>query len=115
MQAVLVSALLAAASGCAAPSSPSNPLRWRLQVRTAEDWTDLAQLAERASQIAGVPVEPDVSTIAPHWYAITLLCPDRSSCKRASMKLAAQRSLFLELRRDEVRRIPSTPTAETRQ
>jgi hypothetical protein len=115
MQAVLVSALFAVASGCAAPSSSSSPLRWRLQVRTAEDWADPSRLSERASQIAGVPVEPEVSTIAPHWYAITLQCPDRSTCKRASMKLAAERSLFLELRRDEVRRIPSTPSAETRQ
>jgi hypothetical protein len=94
-----------AAAGCASRS----PVEWRLQVRTSTDWSDLGQLAERASQVGGVPVGSDVAAIAPHWYAFTLQCENRGACKRASMKLAAQRDLFVELRRDTTRAGPSRP------
>jgi hypothetical protein len=93
------------AAGCATHA----PVEWRLQVRTATDWPQLDQLAERVEQVGGVPVAGEVSPIAPHWYALTLQCEDRGACKRASMKLAAQRDLFVELRRDATRAVPSRP------
>jgi len=54
---------------------------------------------------------PDVAAIAPRWYALTLQCENRSACKHATMKLAAQPALFVELRRDDTRQLPSSPTA----
>ena len=105
-------AVCSAAALLSACAGTGQPVEWRLQVRTATDWPDLQALAERAAQIAGVPVSPDVAPVAPGWYAITLQCPDRSTCKRASMKLAAQPSLFVELRRDDTRQQPTRPTAQ---
>jgi len=62
--------------------------------------------------MGGVPVSAgDTVAIAPGWYALTLKCEDRAACKHAMMKLAAEPALFLELRRDETRRVPPTPTA----
>ena len=95
----------ALAAGCATHA----PVEWRLQVRTATDWASLDQLAERVVQVGGVPVSGEVAPIAPHWYALTLQCETRGACKRASMKLAAQRDLFVELRRDTTRALPSRP------
>jgi hypothetical protein len=109
----LATSLLAAAwlTGCAT----QQPVEWRLQVRTVTDWPNPQDLGERAAQIAGVPVHPDVPSIAPHWYAITLQCEDRAACKRASMKLAAQPSLFVELRRDDTRSLPQRPNSQNSQ
>lgn len=107
---LVLAALLA---GCA--HSGRGPVEWRLQVRTAAEWPDLAALTDRAAQVAGVPVSSDVNPIAPRWYALTLQCEDRSACKRATMKLAAQPQLFVELRRDEQRSTPSRPLAPTAQ
>jgi hypothetical protein len=91
--------------GCASDA----PVQWRLQVRTTEEWRDTHALAERVEQLGGVPVDPEVAPIAPQWYALTLQCDSRTACKRATMKLAAQRSMFVELRRDVARRTPSRP------
>jgi hypothetical protein len=104
-----VLAALCAASLLAACAS-REPVQWRLQVRTAEDWRDLRALAERVEQLGGVPVRPEVAPIAPQWYAITLQCESRSACRHAAMKLAAQRSMFVELRRDLARQVPSRPS-----
>jgi len=106
-----LSVVLIAALGACAHSR--GPLEWRLQVRTAEEWADLSALTDRAAQVAGVPVRSDVNPIAPRWYALTLECADRSSCKRATMRLAAQPQLFVELRRDEQRPTPLRPSAPT--
>jgi len=85
------------------------PVEWRLQVRTTDEWADLQQLAERVAQIGGVPVKPEVDPIAPRWYALTLQCEDRGACKRATMRLAAQPALFVELRPDRTRQGPARP------
>ena len=110
---LLVSAALAcaAAAWLAACASDSQPVQWRLQVRTAADWPELPALAARVAEVGGVPVRPDVAAIAPRWYALTLQCENRSACKHATMKLAAQPALFVELRRDDTRQLPSSPTA----
>jgi hypothetical protein len=102
---------VAGLAGCAS----HQPVEWRLQVRTVTDWPDPQALTERAEQIAGVPVRPEAAAIAPHWYAITLQCEDRAMCKRASMKLAAQPSLFVELRRDDTRSLPQRPNSQNSQ
>ena len=104
--AALVGPLLLA--GCAS----WQPVDWRLQLRTVDDWPDLQQLADRVAAVAGVPVAPDVAGIAPRWYALTLQCPNRSACKHATMKLAAQPALLVELHRDESRRVPTPPNQE---
>ncbi|MED5621594.1 hypothetical protein [Ideonella sp. BN130291] len=103
-----------AAAGLAACAT-QQPVEWRLQVRTVADWPDPQALSQRAEQIAGVPVSPEVAAIAPHWYAITLQCEDRATCKRASMKLAAQPALFVELRRDDTRALPKRPNSQNSQ
>ncbi len=107
-----IAALLAAAIGLAGCAAASQPVQWRLQVRAAADWPDAQRFADEASVVAGVPVRPDPVAIAPHWYAITLECESRPACKHAAMKLAAQPSLVVELRRDEQQRIPSRPSSE---
>jgi len=113
---VLWPALAFALSACAGPvPTEGQPVQWRLQVRTVDEWSDPARLSERVAQVAGVPVAPEASAIAPRWYAITLQCPDRASCKRAAMRLAAQPTLFAELRRDEARRVPVRPSTDSRQ
>jgi hypothetical protein len=86
----------------------------RLQLRTVDDWPQLQQLGDYVSQATGMPVVGDVAAMAPHWYALTLQCPDRASCKRATMQLAARRDLVAELRPDETKRRPQEPAAETR-
>lgn len=100
---------LACAAALLAGCATTVPVEWRLQVRTTADWPQPEQLADRAAQVGGVPVRPDVAAIAPHWYALTLQCENRGACKRATMKLAAQRDLFVELRRDVARAGPSRP------
>lgn len=94
-----------ALAGCATHT----PVEWRLQVRTTRDWSDLGRLAERVAQVGGAPLSGEVAAIAPHWYAVTLVCENRRACKHASMRLAAQRDLFVELRRDTTREGPSRP------
>jgi hypothetical protein len=100
-------------SACAGAGDPAVALR--LQLHTVDDWLQPEQLGQRVSQATGMPVAGDVAAMAPHWYALTLQCPDRTSCKRAAMQLAARHALVVELRADETKRRPAEPAAETRQ
>jgi hypothetical protein len=111
----LMAAAAAAVSLLAACAHADKPVEWRLQVRTAQDWPDLQALAQRVSEVGGVAVKPDVAGIAPRWYALTLQCENRAACKHATMKLATQPSLFVELRRDDQHKLPNRPTASNSQ
>ena len=108
----LLAALALGAALLAACATGTEPGVWHLQVRTVADWPDPQALAERAAEVGGVPVRADPAAIAPRWYAIALQCESRSACKHATMKLAAQPSLFAELRRDDRRQLPPSPTAQ---
>lgn len=106
---------LCVAACLAACANPSEPVQWRLQVRTVDGWADPALLSERVAEVGGVAVPEPARPIAPRWYAVSLQCPTKADCKHAMMKLAAQPALFLELRRDDRRAIPSRPSGPSTQ
>lgn len=105
--ALLLPLACVALAACAA----TRPVAMRLQLQTVQDWPQLAELTERVRQITDMPVT-DAAAAGPRQVALTLQCPDRSSCKRAAMKLAARHDLIAELRPEQTRRLPGRPTPE---
>lgn len=99
-----------ALAGCAS----QRPVEWRLLGRAADTQVDaVGTLPSRIEALGGMPLSASPTQPAPGWLAFSLQCPDTASCKRATMRLAAQPGLFTELRREDVKRLPSRPPAST--
>lgn len=103
----LVSVTLPLLVACVAETSRHS---LRVQVRTADDWSDLSALGDRASRSAGVPVR-DVSGVAPREFAMTLSCQDDRECDLAIERLSAEHSLVESVQRDARARVPPRPAA----
>jgi hypothetical protein len=92
------------ADGGAATSSPGQ----RLIVHTAADWPSAAAFAQRAAEVAGVPVR-DVSALAPGQFSLLLVCDDANLCQLAVQRLSGERAFLLDVQADQRRRLPPRP------
>ena len=103
---------------CTAPASgvvePQAAPAYRLIVVTASEWPVADALAQRVAAVAGVPVV-DVRRIAPRQFALSLLCPDATTCRTAQERLSAEPNFLVGMQQDQRRYIPGRPTPSTAQ
>jgi hypothetical protein len=101
----LVACVAQPADGGAATSSVQGQ---RLIVRTAADWLSATAFAQRAAEVAGVPVR-DVSVIAPGQFSLLLVCDDATICQGAVQRLSGERAFLVDVQADQRRRLPPRP------
>jgi hypothetical protein len=77
----------------------------RVQVETQAEWTNVADVAARVSQIAGLPVR-DAGASTTRLFAMTLICPDEATCNAGLQRLIDARDVFTQARIDARRTIP---------
>lgn len=84
----------------------------RVQVQTQAEWTNVADVVARVSQIAGLPVR-DAGASTTQLFAMTLICPDEATCSAGLRRLVEARDVFAQARVDERRTIirPPLPSA----
>jgi hypothetical protein len=93
-----------AVAACAqTPQAPAPGLR--VQVQTQAEWTNVADVAARVSQIAGLPVR-DAGASTTQLFAMTLICPDEATCNAGLQRLIEARDVFAQARIDARRTIP---------
>jgi hypothetical protein len=110
-RALLLPAVGLALGGCAgATGVDPDSVGCRAQVRTATDWPDADSLARRLGDASGRPVVASgLAVIGPRWYAVSLAARGRDACRQALDRLAADRTLALEVLPDTARRRPPPP------
>jgi hypothetical protein len=77
----------------------------RVQVETQAEWTNVADVAARVSQVAGLPVR-DAGASTTRLFAMTLICPDEATCNAGLQRLIDARNVFTQARIDARRTIP---------
>jgi hypothetical protein len=77
----------------------------RVQVETQAEWTNVADVAARVSQIAGLPVR-DAGASTTRLFAMTLICPDEATCNAGLQRLVEAHDVFTQARVDARRTIP---------
>jgi hypothetical protein len=80
----------------------------RLIARTAADWPSVEAFAQRAAEVAGVPVS-EASALAPRQFSFLLVCDDAAVCQGALRRLSGERAFVLDVQADQRRRLPSRP------
>jgi hypothetical protein len=99
---------------CAGPDArtppPAEPYQ-RVLVYTAGEWPGPAEVADRVSRVAGVPVR-DAQQLAPHRYRMSLLCADTEACRAAMARVAADRTFALGIDAEGRVQIPAKPSRD---
>lgn len=107
---VLLSAFNVGLTACAADAAPAAPVaEWRVLVKLVQPASDGSAIAQRASQVAGVPVRY-LAPASPQWHSLSLACGDEGRCAAALQGLRADTATFQAVERDERRRPHSNPS-----
>jgi hypothetical protein len=106
---VLCGVLSACGAGAQAPSKVDG-LRAVVQLR--DEPADMPRVADRLSQIAGLPVR-ELQAVSPRTYALTLVCADASRCDGGLKRLAGATDFVIEAREDARRSVPRPVSASS--
>jgi len=90
------------------PGGDARPLH--LLVSSVGDWPDAATFAQRAAELAGVPVR-GASIVGPRRYALTLSCSPGAGCDEARRRLLGDGSVIADVQPDARRALPRPPAA----
>lgn len=110
----IVSLALSLLAACAGPDAktppPAEPYQ-RVLLYTAGEWPGAAEVADRVSRLAGVPVR-DAMQLAPHRYRMSLLCADADACRAAMARIAADRTFAVGVDAEGRVQIPAKPSRD---
>lgn len=110
----IVSLAVSLSAACAGPDAktppPAEPYQ-RVLLYTAGEWPGAAEVADRVSRLAGVPVR-DAMQLAPHRYRMSLLCADADACRAAMARIAADRTFALGVDAEGRVQIPAKPSRD---
>jgi len=103
--------LLACAGPDAKTPPPAEPYQ-RVVLYTANEWPGTAEVTDRATRLAGVPVR-DAVQVAPQRFRLLLLCRDQDACRAAMARIAADRTFALGVDAEGRVQIPAKPSRES--